>query len=497
MILMLSYYRFSLLPYYISYSIANYTVLTLHTRHLSQQTFLQLFYKISFQDFFQLFIFSKDSSLRQNIDHRFITFIFDNYEHDMMRRTIYPNKPIQFSPTVFPNQEEFGKQIAHKFLNTSLISILAIAPTQSGKTGSMLALIKHILYLPMLSMPIDHVFIITGHSSTEWLEQTKERFPEFMHKRIYHRNNLDQFSQDISDIHSALVIIDENQIASAEGQSLHISFAIADIMDLQSLCKKDIKVVQFTATPLNVADFDNDHSCIICMTPPDSYVSIQKLIEQGRVRQYKDLCGKIPGKDYSKVSWKVPSTFIFPPRDIIENISEIIDLLTPDPRIHIIRTPPAFLHDVVISNFIQVFGNSFRFISEMDHDLDHILSRKPQLHTFVFIKEKLRCAKTIPKPFLGILYERISISVQDHVIIQGLAGRLTGYHSNHDAIVFSNILSIRRYLSLASSNFATGFSRLRTFTFKGAKPPYDPPIRNSIRNEVQPDRKPYSSIPDQ
>jgi hypothetical protein len=397
----------------------------------------------------------------------------------ILQRTIYPNKPFGFHPKLFPSQDQFGKIIAHKFFDPSIVSVLAIAPTQSGKTGSMLALIKHLIAHPYLAMPLEHVFIITGHSSVEWLEQTKLRFPKFMHKRIYHRNNLDSFANDIKHIHSALVIIDENQIAAAEGQTVHMSFAMADIIQLQSLFKKDIKVVQFTATPLNVKDFDNYYSAIVSMTPPDSYVSIQKLMALGRVKQYKDLCGKIPGKDYSKVNWKLKRTFIPPEDDVYDNIFELLDYLPKDTRFHIIRTPPSYLHDVVISNFIQVLGDSFGFLSEMDHNLDDILSNKPNKHTFVFIKEKLRCAKTIPKLFIGILYERVSNSVLDHVIIQGLAGRITGYHNNTDSVVFTNILSIRRYLALADNNFECGFSKFNTFTFKGAEPPYDPPVRET------------------
>jgi hypothetical protein len=384
-----------------------------------------------------------------------------------MRRTFYSNPTYNFPVKVFHNQDQFGEEIAKKFLNPCILSILAIAPTQSGKTGSMLALIKHMLSRTSLSMPLDHVFIITGHSSVEWLEQTKQRFPTCMHKRIYHRNNLEQFAEDIHDIHSALIIIDENQIASAEGQSLHLSFQIADIIDLDSLYKRDIKIVQFTATPLNVSDFDNHYSAIICMQPPDDYISIQKLMLDGRVKQYKDLCGKLTFVDYSKVNWKNKRTFIFPPKDVVDNIQEIRKFIPKDTRFHIIRTPPAHLHDVVISNFIQIFGNSFDFISETElDDFDSILTSRPTRHTFIFIKEKLRCAKTIPKKFIGVLYERVSNSVLDHVIIQGLAGRLTGYHNNHDSVVFSNILSIRRYLSLQESNFATGNSVYRTFSFK-------------------------------
>ena len=409
----------------------------------------------------------------------------------MMKRNVLPNPARHFNAKVFSNQDLFGKEISHQFLDRSIVSILAIAPTQSGKTGSMLALIRYVLYYPSLSMPLDHVFIITGHSSTQWLEQTKQRFPASMHNRIYHRNNLDRFASDIFGIHSALVIIDENQIAFSEGQTIQKSFALADILTLDSLFSKDIKVVQFTATPLNVSDFDNNYSKIVCMTPSDDYVSIQSLLSQGRVKQYKDLCGKLPLKDYSKVAWNCPRTFIQPPSDIVDNISEILDVLPDDPRFHIIRTPPSYLHDVVISNFIQVFGNSFSYLSEtlMD-DFDSILLTCPVRHTFIFIKEKLRCAKTIPKLFLGVLYERTSNIVQDHVIVQGLAGRLTGYHANIDSVVFTNILSIRRYISLMDNQFAEGESKHNTFTFKPIKPITRPSVKPAVKPSLKPEARP-------
>ncbi len=71
---------------------------------------------------------------------------------------------------MFPNQLRFGRDIAKAFLNPAIHTILAVALTQSGKTGSMLSVIQQV--------PHDHAFIITGLSSVDWMEQTRERFPE-------------------------------------------------------------------------------------------------------------------------------------------------------------------------------------------------------------------------------------------------------------------------------------------------------------------------------
>jgi hypothetical protein len=379
-------------------------------------------------------------------------------------RTIYKNNTIDFQANVFPNQDDFGKNIAHTFLDKHILSVLAIAPTQSGKTGSMLAIIQHMLSNPILSMPLQHIFIITGHSSIEWLEQTKERFPEELHSHIYHRNTIDSFVKDIKGIHSALVIIDENQIAISDGQTIHKAFKDASLETVQALYQLDIKVVQFSATPLNVHVFNNSHSKISYMIPPSSYVSIQRLLLQNRVKQYKDLCGKHP--KHHLVSWKIPSTFIQPSPEVANNISEIIPFIGDSPKFHIIRTPPSYLHDVVISNFIQTLGDDFHFVSDIDiDDLGTFLQEPPIIHTFIFIKERLRCAKTIPKLHLGVLYERVSGIIQDNVIVQGLAGRLTGYHNNTSSVVFTNILSIRRYLIDFHSQFQNAKSNPRAFVF--------------------------------
>jgi hypothetical protein len=83
------------------------------------------------------------------------------------------------------------------------------------------------------------------------------------------------------------------------------------------------------------------------------------------------------------------------------------------------------------------------------------VKEKPTEHTFIFIKEKLRCAKTIEnKNLVGVYYERYTGSVpDDDVIIQGMLGRATGYNDNGDSIIYTNIPSIDKYRKLLESNF--------------------------------------------
>jgi len=108
---------------------------------------------------------------------------------------------------------------------------------------------------------------------------------------------------------------------------------------------------------------------------------------------------------------------------------------------------------------IQIKLCSFLFEKENDitcengnYDINEIfLKHQPQFHIILFIKEKLRCAKTINKKYLGLCYDRIS--TMDSVIIQGLVGRMNGYDTNEDSICYTNIDTILRYEELWNSRW--------------------------------------------
>ncbi len=337
---------------------------------------------------------------------------------------------------MFPNQLKFGQEIANVFLNPTIFSVLAMALTQSGKTGSMLAVIH------AMEKRIDHVFIITGLSSVDWMVQTRARFPAKYHDSIFHRNQLPRFIQKVKSLEKVLIIIDENQIAFKESQSIHHAFQQANIMNLDDLRRKQVRIVHFTATPTNTLNFlSHDFSDIVLMKPEPSYTSAFDLLAQGRILEYKDLCGLLPDKDYTQVHWQDPETWLPTDPKVVEHLEEIRPFLH-EPKYHIIRTSYSYRHDVTISNFCRAFPDAV-MLSDVE-DLDHLLQHPPSKHTFLFIKEKLRCAKTLHKTHLGVLYERRTKHPKMDTILQGLVGRLTGYQSS-SAVVFSDPTLVDEY----------------------------------------------------
>ena len=314
------------------------------------------------------------------------------------------NSPItSYYFKLYENQQKFGSTIFNQYVqNQSLIHTLAIAPTQSGKTGSMLSIIHHAISHQTHGVPIENVFIFTPHSSREWLLQTKERFPPSMSANIFHRNNFKKLIAAMQHKTNILLILDEVQIAFKLGQTTFNLFNQLGFYDLHNLFQKNIKIVSFTATPNQlVQDFAlwKNMASVLYMDVPNSYISHQTLLRSNRLKQMKDLTG------FDKVTGTVnPVAF--------DNIREIISVVNTleTPKYHIIRTPRANLHLLTMQNFRQVFKDDdiqFVLVSETTiQDFDQFISSPPSQHTFIFIKDKLRCAKTLEKAHIGVLYER-------------------------------------------------------------------------------------------
>ena len=88
---------------------------------------------------------------------------------------------------IFENQELIASQVVTAFKNRKIINIMVVSKTQSGKTGSMCATIKQYLEDTINLIPIENIYIITGLSSCEWKKQIKERIPESIQSRVFHR----------------------------------------------------------------------------------------------------------------------------------------------------------------------------------------------------------------------------------------------------------------------------------------------------------------------
>lgn len=352
---------------------------------------------------------------------------------------------------IYSNQTKIGFEVAEKFSDRKIVNVMVLAQTQSGKTGAMCATIKILLENETDPIDPDNIYIITGVSSCEWKKQTMERIPKSLENRVFHRNELPAtFVDEIRSKINVLIIMDEIQVASKVGQTIYKAFDSANFLDLHYLYKNDIKILEFTATPDGtIYDLNKwgNASAKILGEPGVGYLSSFDLLKAGRIKQYKDLCG------YDKNSGEI-SDIVF---DNIREIKCDIDAYCM-PLYSLIRTKSGYYQEITIQNFKQIFSEDKYDYITYDGDSDivdinKILSIKPHKHTLIFIKEMLRCAKSLIKVNLGILYERFTVKQDDSTIMQGSLGRATGYDDNHLSIIYTNIDTVDRYYQLWNSKF--------------------------------------------
>lgn len=340
---------------------------------------------------------------------------------------------------IYKNQIKTARETVEAFIrDRNIVNQLVVGKTQSGKSGCIIATIclmaKHYVISPK------NMFLITGLSSLDWKNQTIYRFPTEMGNNIYHLGDLKRFAKDVYNKQNCLILIDEMQIASMSNNKISEIFKSIGLYDLKYLYANDIKIVQYTATPDgHIYDIRQwgDLSNILFMQPGDGYIGSYDLHMKNRLRQYKSLLE-------------------------LENVQEIYDLILnkyDTPLYHTIRIPSKEnkRDEKIIANFKHIFKDNFiyvdRFLKSNKGDINNLLKKPPKTHTFIFIKDILRCAKTKEKKYLGVEYERCANKPYDTTIIQGSVGRLNGYDDNGISICFTNIESVIKYEKLWESKF--------------------------------------------
>lgn len=352
------------------------------------------------------------------------------------------------------NQLEMATKIMECFDDRSTLSVSAIAPCQSGKTGTMIALVGEIM--KHHEIPLENVFLITGHSSKSWEEQTRTRLPDCLSGRVFHRNKLNNFQVEVSGKTNVLIIVDEMHIAAGDKKTVYDVFKNLGYMNSKNLYEKDIKIAEFSATPDGVIvsrkQWSADQHKIVKGNPGTGYTSHADYLESGRMMQSKDLSGFTKNND--------PDAKEQAKENVAYLATSIIEYHGSDNHLyHIIRMPQKTEAQAMLkSNIYECAGNNFNVLTwdESRTDiscLDTLLQVKPPKHTFILIKEMLRCADTIEKKFIGDVYERYSKNPSDSAQIQGLAGRVCGYGVPKCIRVYVNVASIKKYIELYEGNF--------------------------------------------
>ena len=370
----------------------------------------------------------------------------------------------------YENQEATATEVVASIRLVDIVFQMVVAPCQSGKTGCMLATIDMLLQSDSNVNP-DNIFVITGLSDVEWVSQTKKRLP-FIGNNVIHRGQLRKSSTILKNIKNALIIIDECQIASKEDMSLDKLLEKTGLKDLTYLKDNNVNIVEFSATPnstLNDIELWQTCSKMHIMKPGQGYKGHSTLIDNHRLYQAQDLFitnDPEAGLPYDYEDAR--NNDIKPATDAIKDVKNKIEMSYTRPRFHIIRTPTGTKAETVIGRFKTIFGDEYAYKKCYvgEEQLMDELTKIPEKHTFLFIKEKARCAVTFAKKnLIGILYERLPKTPKTDVIVQGLAGRACGYDVDDGIIVFSDVDNVKIYVKMVNSDFQDR----EDFTYTGQK----------------------------
>ena len=361
----------------------------------------------------------------------------------------------------YPNHIDLATRVCDSLANRNIFFVSAIGKTQSGKTSGMLAIIRE--YILREVIELDNIYIISGLASTDWHEQTTDRMPKCLHNNIYHNGQLKHFRDSVKGKKNVLVIIDEGHMASKDNQTINKMFRELE-WTLARCLEDDIKLVTFSATPDGVAfalkKWPTETTRIgrHLMYPGEGYFGTKEMNERGQIRPAKDLHGVVNDEGDIEISPVLTANWL----TVLDNHSRFST-----PRYILLRMNSnydeshymAIVRNILEEDFqgdAELFDteNYARFHLKGDligmKDLAKLLKTPPQKHTFVFMKEMLKCAQTIVKTHIGSMIDRPTVN--DSFITQSLAGRATGY-DEHDILVYSCVETLQTYEKMWNSGF--------------------------------------------
>lgn len=350
---------------------------------------------------------------------------------------------------VFPEQKKIGKEIVKAFSEKILVTLCA--PPQWGKTGvSLFVSYKMSLY------KTDKVFYLTGMSDKSWVEQTKKRVLPSWEDNVYHRNTLHKLLLKLLDMKlekkdkNILLIIDECHIANKTDNILNEIMEHLHIKNIEKLMKKNIKILQISATPSNALvdaeKWEKYHQKIIPVIT-NQYVSFDSFIKKEKLKTPYELL------DFTQCEMFIEHFNNFP-----NNRYHFVRVSSKGPSGNIkynrVKSQLKLLCEKKDYSLIEMNGTIHK--SEINN-IFHSLSYEPEKHTIILIKDMLGAAKTIDDSYIGCVHESTPDKKDYSSEVQGLPGRLCGWtkqKGTHSPILFCNRDIIETYLNLYNSKFS-------------------------------------------
>lgn len=384
---------------------------------------------------------------------------------------------------IYSNQSDAAEQIIHSFISEGVLICLGIGEMQSGKTGVAIACIKRriILFLktknPRYYIPKENIFIITGLSDNNWVELIEDRCPDFLKPRVYHRNDLlKKFAKKIEKVSNIFIIIDETHIASSVGNTTYNTFQLAGLLDRNELIKRNINILQLTATPEDLL-YDvkewGPYSKTIYLEPGAGYIGLKELYQNGNlvdtINLFKEniVSGTIQNSDeiidnYTQLTTNMINN---PEQQIaIVRVNTGTDIITALKYIRLMTEKFNIKIDTMIfityDGYRKILSDKYvRKMRGIDHlndleDLNKFLGKPPVNVTYLIVIDRIACAQTLDLTHVAFMCDNNSMYKTLTTTVQSFAGRACGYHDPiHTTVVFTNLKNVKKYIGMSETKF--------------------------------------------
>lgn len=353
------------------------------------------------------------------------------------------------SRLVHEPQKEVGKQIISSFSKNDLVTLCA--PPQWGKTG--VSLFVSYMMAKNRGINPNNVFFITAMSDRSWLLQTKERILPMWRDNVFHRNTLHHLEDIVDRLKrkgedkDILIIIDECHIANRRDFTLGKIIESLNLKKQGELRKKNIKILQISATPSNTlidAEEWVNHTRI-CPRFNNNYVSFQTFLDEDRLRDPHNLMTDEGCGNYlSEVCLDTPKYHFV--RSVCSG---------PTGRATYSLTKSS-LQKQCLKRKAELIELNMKKTPGQIKKIFESLERQPEKHTFILIKNMLGASKTLSDKYIGSVHESVPNEKDNSSEIQGLPGRMCGWTKRRGPSgpkIYCQGEIVENYLKLYNSGF--------------------------------------------
>lgn len=328
------------------------------------------------------------------------------------------------------NQIEAGTSV-EMFFKAEHRHVILTAQMQSGKTGTFHNIIERMHTSGLVNKSI----LLCGMSDENLYNQAVRDASEYNSLlvdtgklKVKYLQHLNRFNIS-GTFRDALIIIDESDRDSKVGSRMDKLLSRAGIPingNTHILKERNIYIVSVSATPFaeysDVVHKNSHEKSIVHLRPGTNYIGIKDNVEHNNFHPIFDIESK-------------PRKF----KDIVER--------GPTPKYSIIRYDPRSIEFSVFKKLANDNGwglfvdraNYHQCPEELPYQISSInaiLSTRPTRPSLILVHGKYRAGIVLSdKQYIQMVWENSKAPKTD-TIVQGLIGRVCGYHNNHNILNF-------------------------------------------------------------